>query len=447
MWADVALRVVLPLLNGFVVELMACAAMFVHGAPRRRRFAVRVALCAAGLVGVAVLTHYRVGVVPYAMISSTVPWAATPAMALRFVLLYACLYAAIRRCFDIGRWQAVFVVVAAVSLQHAVYCATRLLTTWPPRAWSASTRWDESLAFLAVSAALLAVGYVLFARPLHGTLERYGGSPRLVMVFVGVMLCVDVFSCQLDYYAGLGEVSSGAYALTMLTRMLMCVFVLVLLDDIVNRELAERDDAMLRGMLRQQRSQLESDKVTIDLINVKAHDIKRQLSLLGNRISQDEIDELSRTVGLYDASAHTGNEALDVLLTNRALVCGQHGIAFERVVDGTALGFMRPTDVYALVGNAVDNAIEAVERLDGGAERYVRLTVRRDRGMALIHVENPFAGQVRFVDGLPRTSKDDTRNHGFGTRSMRMIAQRYGGAMTMTAQRGVFLVNIVLPLR
>lgn len=442
MFADVMVHVVLPLMNGFIVELMACAAMLIWSAPRRQQFLRRLLTSMILLIAVTVVTHYQMGIVPFVGQGTVL---GTWIMAGRFAMLYVGLFLALRVCFVIDVWQSVFVTVAAVAMQHFVYCSTRLITAVTPKPWNDTHTWEGGCLFLAVSIVMGVLGYMLFARRLHGLLDQYGGGPHLLLIFIGVTLCVDIISCFFDGYAAVGGVSDGAYTLMVLTRMLVCVFVLVLLDDIVNRERAERDDAMMQGMLIQQKSQLESDKATIDLINIKAHDMKRQLALLGNRITPEEIEELSRTVNVYDASSHTGNEALDVLLTNRAMICEQRGIKFERIVDGSQLASMRPTDIYSLVGNALDNAIEASSAVEPSAERYISLTIREDKGMTLIHVENPFIGKLTYCDGLPRTTKDDDRYHGFGMRSMRMIAEQYGGTMSVRSADNVFLVNIVLP--
>lgn len=447
MFDDIVLHVVMPFLNGFIFELMVCATMFVHDVPRRRGFAWRLPVCVILLIVVTAVTHYESGFISYSGYGTSMVAPGTWMMAMRFALLYIGLFLTVRACFVLEGWQSVFVTVAAVSMQHFVYCVTLLVVMRLREPWSDSGTWEGSFVFLAISAMMGVIGYLLFARRLHGTLGRYVGGPRLLLVFIGVTLCVDIMSCCFDGYAWTGEVSDGAYALMLLTRVIVCVFVLMLLDDIVNREQAERDDAMLRGMLIQQKAQLDSDKATIDLINVKAHDIKRQLSLLGNRISPQEIDELSHTIGTYDASVRTGNEALDVLLTSRALICEQRGIAFERIVDGSKLSFMSPTDIYSLVGNALDNAIEAVDVIEDRADRYISLVVREDRGMLLIHMANPYVGELSFDDGLPRSTKGDDRYHGFGMRSMRMIAERYDGTMSVRAEDGVFRINIVLPAR
>ena len=62
------------------------------------------------------------------------------------------------------------------------------------------------------------------------------------------------------------------------------------------------------------------------------------------------------------------------------------------------------------------------------------------------HVENRFSGEVRFVDGMPQTSKEDRLNHGFGTKSMAMVVERHGGTLTMEAQGDLFCLDALIPV-
>ena len=113
--------------------------------------------------------------------------------------------------------------------------------------------------------------------------------------------------------------------------------------------------------------------------------------------------------------------------------------------DGPALDFMSAADIYALFGNALDNAIRAVNELDDAGVRSISLVVRRVAGVVSIHIENPFAGSMEMRDGLPVTTKDDRTGHGFGLRSMRLTAERYGGTLTVLAEGGRFHVNAIFP--
>lgn len=66
-------------------------------------------------------------------------------------------------------------------------------------------------------------------------------------------------------------------------------------------------------------------KDIIDLINVKCHDLKHQISALNGVIPPDEVKALQETVNIYDSIFKTGNHALDIVLTNRSLLCEKEG--------------------------------------------------------------------------------------------------------------------------
>jgi hypothetical protein len=67
-------------------------------------------------------------------------------------------------------------------------------------------------------------------------------------------------------------------------------------------------------------------------------------------------------------------------------------------------------------------------------------------GVTSISVENYYdlGAQPTFEDGLPQTTKADKANHGFGMRSMRAIAERYGGTLVARAEDGTFSLDIMM---
>ena len=68
-------------------------------------------------------------------------------------------------------------------------------------------------------------------------------------------------------------------------------------------------------------------------------------------------------ISIYDSMLKTGNEALDVIFAEKSLVCRKNDIKLNCMIDGAKLSFMENTDIYALFGNLMDNAIEAIEKL------------------------------------------------------------------------------------
>ena len=67
--------------------------------------------------------------------------------------------------------------------------------------------------------------------------------------------------------------------------------------------------------------------------------------------------------------------------------------------------------------------------------------------MVLIHLENRCSREPEFVDGLPLTNKKDKNRHGFGVKSIRYIAEKYNGEVSMSVQNGRFCLDILLPLK
>lgn len=201
------------------------------------------------------------------------------------------------------------------------------------------------------------------------------------------------------------------------------------------------------SITEQRGNQYAFSQELINTINIKSHDLKKQLRYLkaNPTTSEELIAELEESVSTYDTFIQTENETLSTVLSEKSMVCHRHEIPFSCVADGSSLSFMKPLDIYTLFANLLDNAIEA--SLDPALERKcIDLVVKQQAGFLSIHEENYYSGKIRLIDGLPQTSKADTRYHGFGTRSMRQITEKYGGTIQMKAENGIFCVNILIPL-
>lgn len=415
--------------TGLVFELLISVALFTGGLAKRPQFAARVGLSVTLLVAVA---WGWSAVLPSTMWNDIA----------RFLLIISLVGLAIALCWRLAPHQALFYVVVAAVLQHFAFRGALIVT-------SLLHNFFPSLAVLPQLAypwALLpfyAIGYAAFARPLRTENTETIDNRAIVLLLAGMLLFVNVFTAVFNELAP--TQSGGLFAVFSLLDLVTCIFLLSLTTQMVRRASAEQNSEILHHLLRQQKVQLESSRETIELINVKTHDLKQQISLLGDRIPRDEVSELQNLVGIYDSLSHTGNEPLDVLLAQKSLICERRGIRFDRVVDGELLEFMKPGDVYSLFGNAIDNAIEAVDTISDPERRYISMKVRRSKGMLAIHIENPVDGTPQFVNGLPQTTKDDARYHGFGMLSIRMIVEKYEGFLSVSATDGLFSVTALLP--
>ena len=205
----------------------------------------------------------------------------------------------------------------------------------------------------------------------------------------------------------------------------------------------------LQRMLEMQYNSYQIAEDSIALVNQKYHDLKHQIAVLRSGIEGEEkqryLDSMEDEIRRFESLNKTGNDILDTILTSKGLLFQKAGIRLTTVADGAALAFMDNMDISALFGNALDNAMDGVMKLPDSCERLIHLTVANQKGFLRIMVENRFDGDVELQDGMPKTTKGNTAFHGFGVKSMKSIAEKYGGSMRISTENGWFRVGILIP--
>lgn len=177
------------------------------------------------------------------------------------------------------------------------------------------------------------------------------------------------------------------------------------------------------------------------------HDMKNHLLVLqaqtgGSQALHQAAQDLQVQLEAYESYQHTGNEYLDIVLRDKAKAAREKGIDFTAVTPFADGGFLAPLDISTLFGNALDNAIEACEKLPQG-QRLVTVKTGRVRDMLLILVENTMDPQA---PAHARTTKGDTFLHGYGLANLRRTAEGYGGHVLTRGEGGVFTLKILLPI-
>lgn len=205
----------------------------------------------------------------------------------------------------------------------------------------------------------------------------------------------------------------------------------------------------LESVLEMQYFNYQRSQDSIDMVNRKYHDLKHQITVLRSEIEEAQklecLDQIEHEIRLYETQNQTGNKVLDAIVTSKSAYCLEHGIVFTCVADGAALDFLSLEEVSALFGNAMDNAIEAVWRLEDPDQRIINLSVSQKKGFLRIRVENRCIPDLVVKKGLPATSKEDTGLHGYGLKSIKATAEKYGGSVTCSAEDGWFTLGILIP--
>lgn len=227
--------------------------------------------------------------------------------------------------------------------------------------------------------------------------------------------------------------------------ILCCIFGLCVQFEWIALAGRREENLFLERMLEKENRQYEITKSSMDLINMKAHDLKHQITRIRNlKNAQDpELDEIESVIGQYELNNVTGNKTLDVILAEKQLVCRENGIQMTVMADGKALSLFRTADIAAMFGNALDNAIECERKVEEKGKRCISLDVHTKGNMLCIRVENYCPDAPEFVEGFPVTSKEDRDNHGFGLRSIRYIAKKYDGTVQAGVRNDLFILSML----
>ena len=226
-----------------------------------------------------------------------------------------------------------------------------------------------------------------------------------------------------------------------------CVIAIILLFELPRRKRLENEYAVTRSLLRRSVEKYNETKETVNLINIKCHDMKHQIRQFAEKgnITDGTVAEIENLISIYDADYQTTNEAFNIIIMEKSLLCRQQNITLSCIADGAPLSFMADGDIYSLFGNLLDNSIEAVMRLSED-RRSIGVYVRAVNKFLLINVYNDYVGKLEFESGLPVTTKDDKSAHGFGFKSIRHVVDTYGGELTVSSENGIFDVKLVIPL-
>ena len=431
---------------GLLVRVAMGIALFAGALTPREHFARRM-LTVVVLLGASIALIFSAGIV-FPALTRSQTYAVE--LVLFSTLLVGC-SVAVTHLFDASIWTALFCCSAGYAMQNLASGLGEFIWLLVAGTGTEAALGREAplstfaLCTWLVTLATYAVAYPLITRRLSKRgLEQVSDRSMIVMMAV-VMLMVIGFDLVIKSLCEMGIPVRLALMLRCVHGFI-CVFsVWMEYELLVNRKLASERDTTER-LLAERERQYEQSRESIEAINIKCHDLRHQIRSLASgssAIDPAALADVAREVDVYDAAVRTGNEALDTILTEKSLVCQREGITLTCVADGAALGFMAPADIYALFGNALDNAIEAVR---GAKRQSISLVVRRAMGVVSVSVENYYApdAQPSFEDGLPQTTKADKANHGFGMRSMRAIAERYGGTLVARAEDGVFHLDIML---
>ena len=427
--------------NIFAFELFVCLIYFVIFQPRREYFELRACFSFAGYLILVNITWFIIR-----NFGTSLPFLT------EIFFFLSALYLAIGVfcSFKTNILGAVYFATGAYAFQHMTYSLiniVRSVFTVSMPVWASVIVFD--VLFYAV------VGLVFFFILVYPRRHRFGSDIFDIRAFVLSLfilaLCVVLSSSVDNIFAEYIKegVEIGAIRICCsLYAFVGCLCAIVLQFGFLRENKLSGEKHILDQLIRNEKKHHEMTKETIGIINAKCHDLKHQISLLtdidNREVRKDYVKEVENAIAIYDSVAETGNDTLDIVISEKSLICEKNNISLSYLVDGKEISFMTTTDIAVLFGNAFDNAIEK-EVCEDEDKRFISVSVRKSNGFVYVHMDNYCSKSPVFVNGLPQTTKGDSFYHGFGTKSIAGIVEKYQGELSMTVEEDRFNLDILFP--
>lgn len=247
----------------------------------------------------------------------------------------------------------------------------------------------------------------------------------------------------------LGNNKYDVWALLACIGLFLSVFLtLFLYERQIKQEASQHAQEQQKSQLKSQVNHLNDLLAQQESLRRFKHDFSNQLIILENYLACDcngdkqaHIDSLRRIYNHIDGNLHTGNNALDAILNTKKNLAESKNITFKTRLEVPEKFCIQPVDISVIFGNALDNAIEACERMEDG-ERYIDMTlIYRPQGL-LCKIIN---STPERVVGKYNSSKKDYINHGYGLENIRDVLKKYGSQLMIEETNQEFCIKFVVP--
>lgn len=227
--------------------------------------------------------------------------------------------------------------------------------------------------------------------------------------------------------------------------LISVILTIIILKNKYDKRLSDFQDSVLK----KQRDEVQNIYQTMRAWRHDYHNhmqaIKALLSMGKKEELSEYLDNLEKDLDSIDIAIRTGNVGLDAILSSKVSIARKNNIEVNCTAKVPADLKISDVHLCAIVGNLMDNAIEACEKItEGTAPRFIRIYIGLFKSQLYISVSNSTCEKHRRHLNELVTSK--LGEHGFGLRRIDKLAEKYDGYVNRKNEPGIFATEVMLPL-
>lgn len=273
-------------------------------------------------------------------------------------------------------------------------------------------------------------------------------TTTVLLLLLTVVLYSSTYFFQ-NYFRSYGG-DENVIVVSLVGDMFVSIMLILTMFLIEKSSLEKKEKEFMELMYVRQKNQYDTFRGNVEYMNVRLHDLKYELKRYADdgMISIKTYEEMSRSIKAYEGTIETGNDIANMILSDIIYICQKNDISFSPLVDGRLLDRFDQYGLYVLLSNIFDNAITYVSGLDK-EKRYIRFTVEKVNEFLVIKQSNYLedVSHIKFKgDGTLTSTKKDKKIHGYGTKSMKLFAEKNNGSLNFSTFENEFVLTITFPL-
>ncbi|MEL1136560.1 GHKL domain-containing protein [Desulfitobacterium sp. THU1] len=345
---------------------------------------------------------------------------------------------------------AIKVVFALFTAVFMIYPANVVLTIISKTAkWLYPTGFYIS--YIAVCAVMLTIIYRFFKPNFNYLNKNFNGISFLKLCLLP--LTYNISNYWLGMYNFTAAISTEVFSLRILIFIITLTAYILILDiakSTREKEVLQGVKMVLSLQLESANQQLSALEATQEQSAIYRHDMRHHFALIGGYLAAGDSQKAEEYVRSAQADIdeitphrYCKNNTVNLILSSCAAKAKTNGVALSVEADLPQSLSLSETELCTLLSNGLENAIMAAAQVADDQFRKVRISCQTHKDNLLIFIENSFTGEVAMENGLPQSRRE---GHGFGVKSMAMIAEKYNGYCSFEAKGELFTLRIVLPL-
>lgn len=343
--------------------------------------------------------------------------------------------------------KVIFTLFTAVFLIYPANMAVTIL--------SKTVKWLNPIGLyligIIMGVIVLLVIYHFFKTNFNYLINNYSGHSFIKLCLLP--LAYYMANYWLGLYNFAAAMSTGVFS----QRIFMFIITLIAYALILDIAKSSREKEALQGaktalslLLESANHRLSALQATQEHAAVYRHDMRHHLTLIGGYLADSDFEKAEKYVKLTQTDIeeitpkhYCENNTVNLILSSFAAKAKSRGVVLAVEAGLPQSLSISETELCALLSNGLENAIKAAEQVADKQFRKVRISCQTHKNNLLIFIENSFTGEVAMENGLPKSIQE---GHGFGVKSMVMIAEKNKGYCSFEAKDEIFTLRIVLPL-